>query len=128
MFPSTLSPNDLLISTVITDPSGHPVNAPVNLEVLGLYCPNLQSPPPSESGPTSRGGGPINVGPPQPPSPSQLATCQSVVKNLSLHERITYQPASHFWFIQIVESLIFANLAAVLATVGVAAILRRRPS
>jgi hypothetical protein len=128
MFPSTLSPNDLLISTVITDPNGHPVHAPVNLAVLGIYCPNLQGPPPSGSGQTSRGGSPINVGPPPPPSPSQLAACQSVVKNLSLHETINYQPASHFWLIQAVESLIFAILAALLATAGVTAILRRRPS
>jgi ABC-type transport system involved in multi-copper enzyme maturation permease subunit len=128
MFPSTLGPNDFLISTVITDPNGHVLNAPVNLAVLGNYCPNLQSPPPPESGRTGRGGGPINVAPPPPPSPSQLAACQSVVKNLSLHEKINYQPASHFWLIQAVESLIFTILAALLAAAGVAAILRRRPS
>jgi hypothetical protein len=86
MFPSTLSPNDLVKSTVITDPSGHPVRAPANLAVLGIYCPNLQNTPPSGSGQTSRGGGPVNVDPPHP-SPSQLATCESVVRNLSLHEK-----------------------------------------
>ena len=63
MFPSTLGPNDLLIRSVITDASGHPVEAPVNLDVLGIYCPNLQSTPPSNSGQANRGG-PINVGPP----------------------------------------------------------------
>jgi hypothetical protein len=128
MFPSTVSPNDLLISTIITDPNGHLLNAPANLAVLGNYCPNLQGPPPSESGQPNRGGDVINVGPPPPPTPSQLAACQAVVKNLSLHEKITYQPASHFWLIQAAESLIFALLAALLATAGIAAILRRRPA
>jgi hypothetical protein len=128
LFPSTLSPNDLLISTVITDASGHPVHAPVDLDVLGIYCPNLQGAPPSSAGQTNRGGGPINVGPPPPPSQSQLDACQSVVRNLSLHEKINYQPASHFWLTQAVESLIFAVLAALLATAGVMAVLRRRPA
>lgn len=128
MFPSTLGPNDLVLSTVISDAAGHPLHTPANLDVLGNYCPNLQGAPPSSSGQANRGGGPINVGTPPPPSKSQLATCQSVVKNLSLHEKITYQPASHFWAIQAVEALVFAVIAGLLATIGVAAVLRRRPS
>jgi hypothetical protein len=44
------------------------------------------------------------------------------VKNLSLHETITYLPAAHFWVIQAVEAPIFILLAALLATAGVAAV------
>ena len=128
MFPSTLGPNDLVFSTVISDAAGHPVHAPINLAVLGNYCPNLQNTPSSNSGQASRGGGPINVAPPPPPSQDQLAACRSVVKNLSLHENITYQPASHFWAIQAVEALIFAVLAALLSIVGIAAVVGRRPA
>jgi hypothetical protein len=56
------------------------------------------------------------------------AACQSRLKGLSLHGTIRYQPASHFWLIQTVESTIFLAGAALLVTAAILAVTRRRPT
>jgi hypothetical protein len=93
---------------VVTDPSGHrlPVNQ-ANFDVLSRYCPNLQS--------NAARTGLLNA-----------VECKAKVGDLSIRETITYQPASHFWTIQLVESAIFIGLAALLVTVAVLAVHRRR--
>ena len=122
-------------SITITDPAGHLVQPnTVNLNILSRYCPDLK---PSGGTPASGpvGGHPLGgelgqrVGPPQtPPSAAQLSACKPAIRNLSLHEKITYQPASHFWLIQTVESAIFFTVAALLVTATVYAVTRRRPT
>ena len=63
-----------------------------------------------------------------PPSAAQLSACKPALHNRSLHKKIIYQPASHFWLIQTVESAIFLTVAALLVTAAVYAVTRRRPT
>ncbi|MGH8961988.1 MAG: ABC transporter permease [Jatrophihabitantaceae bacterium] len=116
----TGSPGDLLSSSVppgawlhsvsITDPSGHAIPANTgNFDVLQNYCPHLQS--------NAARTGLLNVD-----------ACRSTVANLSLHGKITYQPESHFWLMQSVESAIFVVAAALFVAVAVFAVTRRRPT
>jgi hypothetical protein len=122
---SNLSPSDWVQSVTITGPSGHLVRPDAsNLDVLGRYCPALKPPggtPAAVGGNPAQGSGP-------PPSAGQLSACKPAIHNLSLHEKIAYQPASHFWLIQTVESAIFLAVAALLVTAAVYAITRRRPT
>ncbi len=114
---ANLSPSDWVQSTTFTGPSGYLVPSSAgNLDVLGRYCPDLRPPV---------------AGPGQsvaPPTAAQLSACRPVVRNLSLHEKIIYQPAAHFWLIQTVESAIFVIVAALLVTATVYAVTRRRPA
>lgn len=80
-----------------------------NFNVLQQYCPNLQASP--------RRDGVLNP-----------AACASRLQDLSLHVTVRYQPASHFWIIQIVESVIFVGLAAFLVAAAILAVTRRRPT
>jgi hypothetical protein len=118
-FTSSLAPGDWMRSLTITDASGHLVayNG-VNLNVLNRYCPNLQ-PIPAPNG--LRGG-------PPPTGVLDPSACTPRLQGLSLHGKITYQPASHFWPIQTVESAIFIGLAALLVTAAVLTVTRRRPT
>jgi ABC-type transport system involved in multi-copper enzyme maturation permease subunit len=94
----------------ITDPHGHPLNTNVaNFSVLRDYCPNLQADPSRTSV--------LNPG-----------ACAARVASLNLYEKITYQPASHFWLIQTVESLIFMGLATLFVTAAILAVTHRRPN
>jgi len=123
--PGGLSPSDWVQSITITDPSGHVVSPDAsNLNVLGRYCPDLRPPGTPPSAPV--GNNPAQSTP--LPSAAHLAACKPVVRNLSLHEKIAYQPASHFWLIQTVESAIFITVAAVLIAATVYAVTRRRPT
>ena len=100
-------------------PSGRVVpNNEVNLDILNRYCPNLQ-PTPTPSG--LHGGQP-------PTGVLNPSACQSRLTGLSLHGTIRYQPASHFWIIQTVESAIFLTLAGLLVTAAILAVTRRRPT
>jgi hypothetical protein len=115
-FASQTSPTDWVISSTITDPSGHAV-VPLgsNLDVLSNYCPDLQT-------------GPLPSGTRAPPLPSRadLAACRPKVANLSLQETISYQPASHFWLVQAAESAIFLGISALLVAAAVLAVARHR--
>ncbi len=114
-------------SLTFTDPTGHLAQPDaVNLNVLGRYCPDLRQHTPAGN---AAGGNPGQVPQSQtPPSAAQLSACKPALRNLSLHGKIAYQPASHFWFIQTVESAIFLAVAALLVTAAVYAITRRRPT
>jgi hypothetical protein len=123
---SNLSPSDWVQSITITDPSGHLVQPGAgNLNVLGRYCPDLKPPGGTPAG--AVGGNPAQSSGP-PPSAAQLSACKPAIHNLSLHEKLAYQPASHFWLIQTVESAIFLTIAALLVTAAVYAVTRRRPT
>jgi ABC-type transport system involved in multi-copper enzyme maturation permease subunit len=99
-----------LRNITITDPHDHPLNTNVaNFSVLRDYCPNLQADPART--------GVLNP-----------SACAARLAGLNLHEKITYQPASHFWLIQTVESLIFIGLAALLVTAAILAVTRHRPT
>jgi ABC-type transport system involved in multi-copper enzyme maturation permease subunit len=80
-----------------------------NFSVLRQYCPNLQVNPTRD--------GVLNP-----------AACAAHIRNLSLQETIRYQPRTHFWLIQAVESAIFVGLAALLIFAAVFAVARRRPT
>lgn len=107
---SALPPGASLRSATVTDSFGHPIpTSKGNFDLLRQYCPNLQ----------------IDASRSRVLNPG---ACVARVQNLTLHQMTTYQPASHFWFIQAVESTIFISLAALLVAAAVFAVTRRRPS
>jgi hypothetical protein len=109
-FAAGTTAGDWVQARTITDPAGHTlVPDGSNLDVLRRYCPDLAA--------TTRA-----------PTRAELAACGPKVADLRLHEKITYQPASHFWLIQTVESLIFAGLAAALIAIAILAVTRHRPT
>jgi hypothetical protein len=96
------------LKTTILDPSGHSVRSGVgNLDLLLRYCPDLPR------------RGPI--------SDEARASCAPHL-NGRLRAVTQYQPASHFWLLQAVESAIFLLAAAALVAAAVLAVTRRRPS
>lgn len=103
--PTGLSPNDWIISTVRLDPAGQPIiNS--NRDILLRYCPDL--PPRGEIG------------------AGAVQACQARVNGLSMKDVSRYHPASQFWSMQLVETLLFVALAAVLAAAAILAVVRRR--
>jgi hypothetical protein len=107
---SALPPDAWLHSISITDPAGHPLSSNVgNFDVLRRYCPALQ--------PDANRSDVLNP-----------TACASRVDKLSLHGTITYQPASHFWLIQTIETALFVGVAALLVTATVIAVNRRHPT
>ncbi len=95
--------------TTIVGPDGRVIGANSgNFTVLQDYCPNLQA--------DATRNGVLNP-----------AACAARIRDLSLHERITYQSEAHFWLIQTVESLIFLGLTVLLVAVAMLCVTRRRP-
>lgn len=106
---SALPPGASLQTLTMTDPSGHPIlGNQGNFDLVRRYCPNLQ----------------IDATRTHARNPG---TCTAKIHDLSIHTRITYQPASHFWIVQTVEALIFLGLAALLVAITVLCVTRRRP-
>lgn len=105
-----LPTNAWLHNVSATGPSGQAISDNEgNFDLLRRYCPHLQ-PNPSRDGVLNPGA------------------CAARVHNLSLHQTITYQPASHFWLIQIIESAIYIGAAAALVTVALLTVARRSPT
>ena len=101
-----LSPNDWILSTMRLDPTGNPIGNLNNRGVLITYCPDL---PPR---------GDIGAG--------AIQACQAKVNGLSMKDVSRYHPASQFWSIQLVETLLFVTFAVVLAAAAILAVVRRR--
>lgn len=94
----------------LTGPSGQSIGTNQgNFSLLQQYCPNLQANP-------TRDG------------VLDPAACASRVQDVSLYATVRYQPASHFWIIQTIESAIFVGLTALLVTAAILAVNRRRPT
>jgi ABC-type transport system involved in multi-copper enzyme maturation permease subunit len=107
-FGATVPVGSWALQTTIIDPSGHPFRAGAgNRDLLLQYCPKL----------APRG----------PFSAEALHSCAPVLTGFA-RTAIVYQPASHFWLVQTVESALFLALAAVLVGAALFAISRRRPS
>ena len=103
---------DWVLHVRVTDSSGHPLDTHNgNLSVVQQYCPALN--------PTRAADGGIHV---------DADACRATIKALTIRDTVTYQPASHFWFIQAVESAIFLGLAVLFVTAAVLAVTRRRPT
>lgn len=97
-----------LLSTTMFDPSGNVVPSSTgNLDILRRYCPEL---------------------PPRSAISDQMRAACAPRLTGSLRAVTDYQPASHFWYLQAVESLIFVAVAAVLVGVALLAVSRRRLS
>lgn len=104
-----LPPGAWLQGTTVTDAAGHVV--PTNNGDLGLvmhFCPGV----------VAHRNGDINI----------PAACHATLQKTSIHEIVRYQPASHFWLVQSVESLIFLVTASLLVTATILAVTRRRPT
>ncbi len=101
-----ISLNDRILSTSTFDSLGRSTAGLNNRGVLLRYCPDL---PPR--GDLSR---------------AAVNSCAGRVNGLSGHQITRYHPASDFWTIQLVESLIFVTTAGALFAVAVLAVVRRR--
>ncbi len=109
-FGGRVGPGDWFLTGSVTDPSGHPIRATQNnIDILRKFCSDL---------PSQR----TDTGTLRP-----SAACQAKLEGLSLHEKITYQPASHFWLVQTVESALFLLVAGLLVAAAIFAVTRRRP-
>jgi hypothetical protein len=103
----TLSLSDWILSTTRLDPAGHVVSQNLNNRgILINYCPDL---PPR---------GDIGSGP--------FQACATKLGGLTGRVVTEYQPASHFWSLQILESLVFLTLAAALVALSILVVVRRR--
>ena len=110
-FTGTMLPGDWFLSGSVTDGSGTQLRANMNnLDILRNYCPDLSA---------SRNG---------PESLTASSECMAKLQGLALHEKVTYQPDSHFWLIQTVESAVFLMAAAILIGVTIFAVTRRSPT
>jgi hypothetical protein len=95
-------PNAWVYSSSVVDHSGQSPTA----QFIKTACPNLPT------GPPSGGGGQKAV----LSGGDQSAFQNCLVKlGTKFHEVVTYQPASHFWDIQVLETALFVVLAALLA-------------
>lgn len=100
--------NAWLHTVSVTGPSGSAISSNEgNFDLLRRYCPHLQ-PNPSRDGVLDPGA------------------CAARVHDLSVHQTITYQPTSHFWLIQIIESTIYLAAAAALVAVTLLTTIARR--
>ncbi|HEY2042382.1 MAG TPA: hypothetical protein VGH11_06860 [Jatrophihabitans sp.] len=105
----TLRPGDWQQSFTATDASGHSIatgNGTVGF--VRHYCPNV----------VPNSNGEIHID----------QACHAVLQNASVTETFRFQPASHFWLVQTVESAIFITAAALLVVAAVLAVTRRRPT
>ena len=105
---AALPPGAWVHSVSITDAAGHSISTSAgNLGLLVHFCPYAK--------PDAAGN--VHVS----------AACQSVLNSSTVHETVLYQPASHFWLLQAVESTLFVALAAALVTVAILAVTKRHP-
>lgn len=104
-------PVDALVhDSTLSGPGGEAIPAGAgNFAVLHEYCPDLQV-------------NPARDGVLDPDS------CVARVRDLDLSGTVHYQPESHFWLLQLVESALFLGLAAILLVAAVVAVQRRRPT
>jgi hypothetical protein len=106
----------------VTDTAGHALpTGNGNLSILQHYCPTLQEirAPGAGSGSTAL---PTEI------KFQNADACRAIIKNLSLREKVSYQPASHFWFMQTVESALFLVVVGLLVAATLYAVTRRRPT
>jgi hypothetical protein len=105
-------------STSVTDSAGNAIPTyHGNLGLVQHFCPNVDL--------TSRNPahGELRL---SETDLTNATACLQRTKNVDIVERISYQPASHFWYVQAVESLLFAGVAAALVTLAILAVTRRR--
>ena len=109
-FGRRVGPGDWFLKGSVTDPSGHPIRPTQNnIDILRRFCADLAAP--------AGDSGVVRAS----------ASCTANLRSLSLHEKITYQPASHFWLVQSVESALFLVAAGLLIAAAIFAVTRRRP-
>ena len=99
--------NSWVLSTHIMDATGHVTTAAERSAFVHRYCAAIATPPPP-GGPNSRA---VRIA-----DPSSIESCRHHAAQ-SFHLLITYQPASHYWPLQLLETGVFAVLA-LLAMVG----------
>jgi hypothetical protein len=115
---AVVSPGDWLQSTTVTDAAGNPLPTyHGNLGIVQHFCSNVDLIARSGTGDVKRMS---------QDDLTNVAACLHRTTNVDIVERISYQPAAHFWYVQAVESLLFAGVAAALVTLAILAVTRRR--
>lgn len=95
----SLPRNSWQISNQMVTSSGHVATAADRVAFIHQYCPSIAIPPP--------GGGLQKA-----PDPSVFRACADQAQHV-FHLAVTYQPASHYWPLQWLETGIYVALAAV---------------
>ena len=99
-------PNAWIQSSQLFTNAGHATTASQRAAFLHQYCPSILTPPPLPKG----NGGIIS----RAGSDAAFQACHDQAARM-FHLVVTYQPASHYWPLQWIESGIFVGLAAVAA-------------
>jgi hypothetical protein len=115
---AVVSPGDWLQHMSVTDAAGNAVPTyHGNLGLIQYFCSNVDLIARSGTGDVKRMS---------QRDLTNVAACLQRTKNVDIVERISYQPAAHFWYVQAVESLLFVGVAAALVTLAILAVTRRR--
>lgn len=94
--------NDVILNSTVLGPTGHDPG-PLSTDLLAPYCPA-----------SAIHGREID------------SACLAKVANVQMHVVYEYIPGSAFWTLQVIEGLIFAGLAAVLAAICITVVMRTR--
>ena len=101
--------------TAVTDSAGHAIPTfHGNLGVIRFFCSDVNL----IARPGARQPTTLDL--------TNLNSCLQRTAHVNVIERVSFQPASHFWYVQIVESLLFCAVAGALVTLTILAVTRRR--
>ena len=102
-------PNAWILSTALVDHARHPLSAAQLHDLLIRACPAIVAGLPQRAGSPPKG--------PRGPASGPVLACEQRLSH-HVHQLVTYQPPSHYWPLQALETAIF--LAAAVALIAVA--------
>ena len=94
-------PNSWVLSTHILNAFGHPSTAAERITFVHKYCAAIATPPP----PIGSGGRSVRLA-----DPAAMESCRRHASQ-AFHLLVTYQPANHYWPLQLLETAVFVVLA-----------------
>ncbi|CND84045.1 ABC-type transport system involved in multi-copper enzyme maturation%2C permease component [Mycobacterium tuberculosis] len=97
------APGAWTLTNHTVDASGRKADLPGSL-LTGVCAPPPPAPPP-----------PPGAGPPKPPAKGPAEACFAEIARLGYKQKVVYQPAEHFWPLQLAETGLFAALALALS-------------
>ncbi len=115
---AVVPPGAWLQQTSVLDAAGHAIPTyHGNLGVIRYFCSNVDL----MARPSAARAGDVSAH-----DLTNLHSCLQRTRNVDVIERVSFQPVSHFWYVQGVESLLFLGVAAALVTLAILAVSRRR--
>lgn len=93
--------NSWVLSTHILNAAGHVSTAAERSAFVRRYCAAIATPPP----PVGNGGRSVRLA-----DPAAMESCRSHAAQ-TFHLMLTYQPAHHYWPLQLLETAVFTGMA-----------------